>query len=92
MTNVVKDKKNGVWSISCSQHGFLQDMDSFDSPHYRIHTTTGTEITEALLKFKHGTKRIFIDKVNWPNNVGCNALPKPTPTSSTSKSHTELKN
>lgn len=77
MANVTTYKKNRVWSISCSQHGFLEGMASFDSPLYRIPTTVGTEITEALLRFMHSNKGVYIDKVDWPHNLGCNALTKP---------------
>lgn len=80
MANVTKDQKNGVWSISCSQHGFLEDMKSFDSPKYRIPTAIGSDMTRALLRFMQGRKRKFIDSSTWPNNPGCSALTQPTPT------------
>ncbi|MBP9838919.1 MAG: hypothetical protein KBC84_09425 [Proteobacteria bacterium] len=47
-------------------------MNFIDSTNYRIPTIVGTEITSALLQFREGGKRSFIDTVDWPLNTGCN--------------------
>jgi len=89
MSNVTSIEKNGAWSISCAQHGFLEDMDSFISPKYLIPTKKGIDMTKALLGFKVGLKRKYIDKVNWPDNTGCSNLTPPasTPTPAPPASH-----
>ena len=64
-------------------------MDSFDSPKYRIPTRVGNDMTKALLKFMHGTKRRVVDKANWPDNVGCSARTEPVPTTQPTKTQTD---
>lgn len=83
MTNVISFEKNGAWSISCAQHGFLQDLNSFISPNYLIPTTVGTDMTRALLDFKSGKGKSYIDVAKWPDNIGCNGI-KTTKTASPS--------
>jgi hypothetical protein len=64
-------------------------MNYFDSPKYRIPTTIGNDMTKALLRFMHGSKRKFVDKASWPDNVGCSAKTQPVPTTQPAKTETE---
>lgn len=76
MKNLTSVERNGVWSVSCVQHGFLENMNFMDSDSYRIPSTSGVEINVALASFKSNGERVFIDAVDWPYNVGCNGRKK----------------
>ena len=54
MKNLTSIEKNGIWSVSCVQHGFLENMNYMDSDLYRIPTTSGVEINTALTSFRNG--------------------------------------
>lgn len=69
--NLTKYEKNGLWAISCSQHGFLYHYLIYNTNAYRVPHQTGATVLEALEKFVNGTGRIFADTVAWPNNSGC---------------------
>ena len=45
------DNRNGAWSVSCVQHGFLDDAGCVASDKYRIPYKSGFNINEALLSF-----------------------------------------
>ena len=73
VANYTKIERNGAWAVSCVQHVFLGNMLSMNSNNYRVPTTTGTTINEALNSFIRGEKRIFVDSGAWPSNIGCSA-------------------
>lgn len=70
--NLTKYEKNGIWGISCSQHGFLYNYLLYDSNYYRVPEKTGPTILKALQDFVSGSgPRINIDSVAWPHNDPC---------------------
>jgi hypothetical protein len=76
VANLTSVERNGAWSVACIQHGFLENFNCVDNGNYRIPTTSGTEITDALVAFMKGGKRNYIDLTSWPNNLGCNGRDK----------------
>lgn len=75
LANLTKHEKNGLWAISCSQHGFLYVDAFYNSNFYKVPQTTGQPILHALTNFlnKNGS-RVTIDEVNWPHNTACNGV------------------
>jgi hypothetical protein len=67
--------QTGVWSPSCAQHGF-SDSPSLNSPNYRVPGLIGKGMIEAIQQFLSNPVQppVDIDKVNWPDNKGCNGL------------------
>lgn len=75
MSNLTSVERNGVWSISCVQHGFIDGSLSFyNSNNYRSPANYGQTILVAISNYLNGASRKFIDDVNWPNNAGCSGL------------------
>jgi hypothetical protein len=73
--NFTSVSKNGGWAISCVQHGFLlNSTKNLQDKDYQVPANYGYTIFEALVYFKLGAKKWFIDKVDWPFNFGCNGL------------------
>ena len=52
--NITSVKRNGAWSVSCIQHGFLGSDKCVNNQKYRIPSDIGIGITEALTKFMKG--------------------------------------
>lgn len=46
--NLTRYEKNGIWAISCSQHGFLYNNNMYNSNTYKIPKQTGATILTAL--------------------------------------------
>jgi hypothetical protein len=74
--NFTRNPQNGAWSIACSKHGFLEQLNVGNNRHYRVPGTWGITIIQALLSFMSGRKQNFIDQIHWPWNFGCYA-PQP---------------
>jgi hypothetical protein len=75
MENITSVDRNGVWSISCVQHGFLENSLNFvNSNNYRTPANYGKTLLIAMGYFINGAGREFVDDVNWPDNAGCNGL------------------
>lgn len=75
MRNITSVERNGVWSISCVQHGFLENSLGFvNSFNYRSPANYGETILIAMSYFLRGFGRDFVDDVNWPMNEGCNGV------------------
>ena len=67
VANLTSVKRNGVWSVSCVQHGFIEDhMDFIHNEDYRIPSGNGIEIYDALVEFMKGGRKVYIDEVSWP--------------------------
>jgi hypothetical protein len=77
MANISSVERHGVWSVSCIQHGFLENGRYYESTNYRIPSGSGVEVNDALLAFMRGGERLYIDSVSWPNNSGCSGLKQP---------------
>ena len=71
------DKKNlGIWGIACIQHCFINKK-SLTDKNYKIPSTNGLRIYEAIQKFLHDPTNPpwLLDQALWPTaNVGCNGL------------------
>ena len=65
----------GVWSPACIQHGFTTTS-SFSDPNYKVPGLTGKMMPEAIKQFLDNPEKppVYMDTVNWPDNVGCNGL------------------
>jgi hypothetical protein len=75
MRNLTSVDRNGVWSISCVQHGFIDNSLMFvNSNNYRCPANYGKSILVSISNFLSGGERQYIDDVNWPDNAGCNGL------------------
>lgn len=75
MDNITSVDRNGVWSISCVQHGFLENsLNYINSNNYRSPAGFGKSILVAMSNFIIGGNRQYLDDVNWPDNQGCNGL------------------
>ena len=47
-----------------------------DSEDYRIPTTQGVQINDALTTFMNNGERTYFDNASWPDNIGCNGKKK----------------
>ncbi len=75
LANLTKYEKNGLWAISCSQHGFLYFETFYNSNFYKVPQTTGQSILHALNNYLIGNgSRVTVDTVNWPHNSPCSGV------------------
>ena len=67
----------GFWSPACVQHGFIEAAAGFMSTAYRIPTTTGISMSDAIYQFMNNVSaksaNRHIDSVSWPLNTGCSS-------------------
>jgi len=77
ISNITSVEKHGAWSVSCIQHGFLENGRYYENSKYRIPTDSGVEVNDALLAFMRGGEKLYIDSVSWPSNSGCSGASQP---------------
>jgi len=70
--NLTKYSKNGIWAVSCSQHGFLYNYIFYNTDYYLVPKKEGKTILSALTDFVEGSQpKNYIDLVSWPHNEAC---------------------
>jgi hypothetical protein len=65
----------GAWTISCSQHVFLDTIDLTLNKGFKVPALWGNNILQAILSFVSGRKKTQIDPVAWPMNKLCSGKP-----------------